>query len=98
MRGTLVSLLQGAVGAGLMGLPSVYKENGLLPSAFFTLLVSGLTLFCLNLLFLAAKMQKVDRYVDLIEKCFGKKVASGFSIVMIVYIFGVIISYEILIA
>ncbi len=81
-----------------MGLPSVYRENGIVPSALITVFSGLLTLFCLNMLFEAARMQKVDRYVDLIDKCFGKRIATAFSIVMLIYIFGVIVSYEILIA
>ena len=51
-----------------------------------------------GLLFEAAYMKGCNRYSKLIKVCFGEKASKGFQFFLFVYIFGVMISYYILIA
>lgn len=93
-----MSLLQGTIGAGCLGLPICYKENGIVVSIVMTITCCLLCRYMFHLLFEAARMQGCTRYVDLVRVCLGNKFALFFDVVMFGYIFGCILAYFILIS
>ena len=97
MRSTLTSLLQGTVGAGILGLPVTFRENGLVTGCIFTIVIGIICRLCTRLLFEAAYMRGCNRYSKLIKECFGETSSKCFQLFLFLYLFGVIISYQILI-
>ena len=98
MRSTLTSLLQGTVGAGILGLPVTYRENGLITGCIFTIVIGIICRYFTKLLFKAAYIKRCNRYSKLIKVCFGEKASKNFQFFLFLYLFGVLISYYILIS
>mmetsp|Transcript_98921 Transcript_98921/g.121102 ORF Transcript_98921/g.121102 Transcript_98921/m.121102 type:complete len:493 (-) Transcript_98921:123-1601(-) len=84
------------VGAGIVGLPYVFKQSGILGGIILIVIFSYLTVYTLKLLIMSAKLSKTTNYEDLCEYCFGKYGYYSVSLAMFIYDAGALLSYLII--
>lgn len=97
MRGSIFALTASAVGAGILSLPLVLKSCGMV-LGLVCITVSGLLAFgSLKLLVQCGEATKIYNYSRLVEREFGSFHARMLSWVIVVYTFGAIVSYLIVI-
>ena len=84
------------IGAGIIGLPNVYKISGLFGGIILMIIFVFTTIYTLKMLIKTAKIVKQYNYEDLCHYCFGLKGYYIVSISMLLFDFGATITYIII--
>ena len=96
LRGSIFSLCSAAIGAGVLSLPYVLVLNGWVIGICF-IIIGALAADWSNCMLAQRAIEyKVPNYQKLCEKAGGPKLAQFLSICILIYIFGVLISYQII--
>lgn len=93
VSGASFNLINGIVGAGIVGIPFAVKEAGLLSGIFMIIMCAVLTVKSLRLLIETAKHIDVQSYETLLEAAFGKFGFYFISIAMLCNAYGAMVSY-----
>lgn len=106
VRGSIVSLAASAVGAGMLSLPSVLKNSGIVIGIAILLFGVFATVFTLHLLIKAGSFvqRTSDRtpkgslaisinYPDLVRSTFGPRVAKMLEVTLFIYCFGTSVGF-----
>eukprot|EP01095_Lingulamoeba_sp_RSL-Kostka_P000547 TRINITY_DN10833_c0_g1_i1.p1 TRINITY_DN10833_c0_g1~~TRINITY_DN10833_c0_g1_i1.p1 ORF type:complete len:517 (-),score=112.47 TRINITY_DN10833_c0_g1_i1:12-1562(-) len=97
LTGALINLFNCAVGAGILSLPFAIDSISLIPGIIIYAVMSIIAMYTLHLLVLCAKNQKCDSYLELVEVLFGKYIRKLFEIIVVLYTFGVLVGYIIIV-
>jgi len=90
------NFINAIVGAGIIGLPYVFKQSGIIPGSILMVLMAMLSDYSLRLMVKCAKFVKVDTYEDLCEYCFGDVGFYAVSLAMFLFDFGAMLTYLII--
>lgn len=95
VRSSIFSLSIISIGLGCLALPAKFQASGIL-GCLLLLAVSGIaTYYSLIYLTEAGHKLRLDNYSDIVKYYYGTKASKTLDILIIVYIFGAIILYQI---
>lgn len=97
LRGAIFALISTAIGAGCLTLPLVFKNQGVILGTFLLTSAVSLSYYSLISIALAAEKFKIYSYIDLTEFVLGKVWGFIIETSLILYVFGTIIGYQIMI-
>jgi len=92
------NMVNSVVGAGIVGLPYVFKQSGLLVGSVCILVTVFLTDYTLRLLIEAAKLAGAANYEQLCEVCFGDFGYYIVSLAMFIMDYGAMLTYLLIMA
>ena len=93
VRGSIFALCSAAIGAGVLSLPYVLVLNGWVIGIAF-IIIGALAADWSNCMLAQRAIESgVPNYQKLCEKAGGAKLAQFLSICILIYIFGVLVSY-----
>lgn len=96
IRRVIFNMLNSIIGAGVVGLPYVYKTSGLFGGLLLMVFFAFISAYSLKLLIISAKLCQQKNYEDLCEYLFGLKGYIFVSVTMLVFDFGATLSYLII--
>jgi len=96
-KGAFFNVSNCAVGAGILSLPYAFETMGLVQAVLIFTIFAIVTCITLQILPLCAKAAGVDSYEKLVEFSFGKLVGKLFQVIIILYSFGVIVGYIVIV-
>lgn len=97
LRGAIFSLVSTAIGAGCLTLPLVFKNEGIIMGIFLITLAIALCYYSLISIALAGEKHRVFSYTSLTHKALGRVWGTIVENAMILYVFGTIIGYQIMV-
>eukprot|EP00742_Colponemidia_sp_Colp-10_P006472 GILJ01006933.1.p1 GENE.GILJ01006933.1~~GILJ01006933.1.p1 ORF type:complete len:449 (+),score=63.75 GILJ01006933.1:44-1348(+) len=97
VRGSIFTLASTALGAGMLALPYVLKVAGLVPGILFILVAGIVSLIAMELLVACARITGIKNYAELVRQVLGKRMGDFMELVIVVYCFGCVIGYFVLI-
>lgn len=95
MRGSIVSLSILSIGIGCMALPQVFSRLSIIQSIIYILISGSSSYIGLVIIVDAAREKGISKYNELIKEIFGNKSSKFFDIIIIIYMIGIIIVYQI---
>lgn len=93
---SVFTLLNSAVGAGVLSLPFAFREAGWAGCLLMTLAVAIIEAFTLYVLARYAEVTGSGTYSDLVRKMLGRKASLAMSLVLIIYSYGSATAYLII--
>jgi amino acid permease len=96
LRASIMSITTIALGPGCLALPAKFKEIGFSFMIILILLGSLIAYWSLKIMIIASKKLKVDEYGKIATKAFGKYMGWFIDGVIVFYVFGVLISYQVI--
>jgi hypothetical protein len=96
VRGSIFNLAILSLGAGCLALPQKIKNMSMIVTLIDIILAGFATYWTLNLLILSSKKYKIYNYSLLVRKIFGKGLSIFLDCVVLVYIFGVMVMYQVI--
>ncbi|KAL4855593.1 putative sodium-coupled neutral amino acid transporter 7 [Chlorella vulgaris] len=93
---SVFTLLNSAVGAGVLSLPFAFREAGWAGCLLLTLAVAIIEAFTLYVLARYAEVTGSGTYSDLVRKMLGRKASLAMSLVLIIYSYGSATAYLII--
>lgn len=96
-KGAFFNVSNCAVGAGILSLPYAFETMGLIQAVIIFTVFAIVTCITLQILPLCAKAVGAKSYEAMIEAAFGKIVTKIFQVITILYSFGVITGYIVII-
>lgn len=97
LRGAIFAMSSLALGTGALTLPLRATQFGLFPFLIFNFLGALAAYWSLVLMIRASRVAKEEDYSRVIKKILGKIPGIIMDIILIVYLFGVFISYQVII-
>ena len=97
IRGGIFSLSSTAIGAGALSLPKMMGQSSLVIGIFCLLFVGICSIISLQWLILSTKKHKIYDYSKLVNKVLGRKAAISLDAIIMVYLFGALISFHVII-
>lgn len=96
MRGSIFNLVILAIGIGSLSLPQQVSNLGVLLWLILMIITAILTNWTIGVLIKAARERNLTNYSQTVEEYLGKKWSILYDINMIIYIFGMLVSYQII--
>lgn len=96
LRGSIFTLLSTAIGSGCLALPLALKYMGLILGVFMLLFTAVIAYFGLINIALAADHYKTYHYPHLVAKTLGKKWGFAVDVLMVVYLWATLVTYQVL--
>lgn len=96
LKSVIFNFLNNIIGAGIVGLPFVFKTSGLIGGLVLMVVFAFISAYSLKLLIIVAKECKQKNYEDLCQHVFGLKGYILVSITMLIFDFGATLSYLII--
>jgi len=93
LRGSTFTLISTALGAGVLSLPAMYRNTGLALGTIFLVCAAGSALWSMYLLSKCSFRTKCQRYSDAVLQMLGKEWSLVLQFVLIIYVFGALVSY-----
>jgi len=93
LRGSTFTLISTALGAGVLSLPCMYRNTGLVLGTIFLLCAAGSALWSMYLLSKCSFRSGCQRYSDAVLQMLGKEWSLVLQFVLIIYVFGALVSY-----
>ena len=97
IRGSIFAMASLAMGTGCLTLPIRFTQIGLLGGIVFLIIAGIAGYWSLTLMIYAAKEAHCEDYSRLVKKVLGKCSGIVLDFIMVLYIFGVLISYQVII-
>ncbi len=94
LRGSIFAMSSLALGTGCLALPQKFEQMSLLVSLSMILISSAAAYWSLLLMIKASNAVQAYDYSKLVKQVFGNKISLTLDIIILVYIFGIIISYQ----
>jgi len=93
LRGSMFTLISSALGAGILALPHMYKNTGLVLGTVFLIVAALTALWSMYLLSKCSFRTSCYRYSDAVLQLLGERWNLVLQIVLIIYVFGALVSY-----
>ena len=97
IRGSIFAISSLALGTGCLSLPIRFTQMGMVWGLVFLTIAGGIAYWTLTLMIEAAKNSKEKDYSRLVKDSLGKGPAVFLDCVILLYILGVLISYQVII-
>lgn len=97
LRGAIFSLVSTAIGAGCLTLPLVFKNQGIILACCLLTFTIALAYYGLVGIALAGDKYRVYNYISLVEIALGKNLRYITESAIILFVFGSLIGYQIMI-
>ena len=97
IRGSIFNLVILSLGSGCLSLPKYIGETSLLMALILVIVIGLLVWWGLNLISKACYKHQTFIYSNLVKKVYGKYLAAFYEINVILYCFGVLILYQVII-
>lgn len=94
----MFTLASSAIGAGVLSLPLVLKNTGVVLGIILLLVGAALALFSIKIMVECANETNQTSYSGLVDHVFGARAASLLEVVLVVYCFGACVAYFIVIS
>eukprot|EP01017_Pseudomicrothorax_dubius_P035975 TRINITY_DN510_c0_g1_i1.p1 TRINITY_DN510_c0_g1~~TRINITY_DN510_c0_g1_i1.p1 ORF type:complete len:227 (-),score=54.01 TRINITY_DN510_c0_g1_i1:849-1529(-) len=98
VRGSIFTLLSTALGVGILTLPHVLLQNGMILGGLMIMLGAFVCVWSMHLLNKTSFKTGIVEYNLLIGKCFGRRFKTLFEGVIVFYSFGSLVGYQITLA
>lgn len=96
LRASIFAMSSLALGTGSLALPQKFGQMSII-GCLLTILFAALSSYwSLKVMIITSKKIKCDEYSKCVSYSFGKKASNFLDIVTIVYIFGILISYQVI--
>lgn len=95
VRSSIFSLSIISIGLGCLALPSKFEATGIIACLALLAIAGIATYYSLAYLTESGHKYKIDSYSELVKYHYGEKAAKTLDILIIIYIFGAIILYQI---
>jgi amino acid permease len=97
LRAAIFTLISTAIGAGCLTLPLVFMRQGILLGLFLLVFCCGCSYVGIMNISTAAENFQCYEYSGLVEKVLGMKWKHMFDNVLILYVFGTLIGYQVMV-
>ena len=97
IRGSIFNMLILTLGSGLLSLPGYVDHVSILMTSILIIIIALLVWWSLLLLSKACEKNGTYNYSHLIKKLYGKKMSNIYDTIVIIYSFGVLILYQVII-
>ena len=97
IRGSIFNMVILSLGTGMLALPKYVANTSLVFSCIFVISVCILVWWSLLLLSKACEKNNIYNYSKLLKKLYGKPLSLTYDIIVILYSFGVLILYNVII-
>ena len=96
IRGSIFTMTSIALGMGCLTLPFQFQTLSFSLSVIIMTLAALASYWSLNIMILSGQKHNKTNYSKLVRLVFGHKFATLFDYIMILYIFGILIAYQVL--
>lgn len=96
IRGSIFNLAILSLGSGCLALPQKFGQMSIIVSLIDILLAGIAAYWTLNLMIIASEKYKIYNYSELVYHTYGRGLSLVLDITMLVYIFGVMILYQVI--
>jgi predicted lipid-binding transport protein (Tim44 family) len=96
LRGSIFAMSSLALGTGCLALPKRFEQMSLISAVTMILIGSFAAYWSLTIMIQAALKAKMYDYSRLVKETLGPKFANGLDITILIYIFGILISYQVI--
>jgi len=96
IRGSIFNLAILSLGSGLLALPQKFGQMSIVVSIIDIILAGIAAYWTLNIMILASEKYKIYNYSELVNHLYGKGLSLVLDITILVYIFGVLILYQVI--
>jgi hypothetical protein len=96
LRGSVFAMSSLALGTGCLALPKNFGTMSFTCALLVLLLGSAAAYWSLTIMIEASRKTKVTEYSRLVKESLGKKMALFLDIMILIYIFGILISYQVI--
>lgn len=95
--GSVFTMLNAAIGAGVLSFPYAFRDTGLVLGLVLTFLCAGLMYTTLQILVQAALRYRVHTYSQVVQRCLGKPVSLVLATITLTYQLGSCTAYMIIV-
>lgn len=96
VRGSIFNLAILSLGSGCLALPQKFGQMSILVTVIDIILAGFAAYWTLNLMIMASAKHKIYNYSKLVEATYGKCLSLFLDITMLIYIFGIMILYQVI--
>ncbi len=96
LRGSIFAMSSLALGTGCLALPKSFINMSLIAAVVVLLLGSAAAYWSLILMIEASRKSQITEYSRLVKESLGKGLALFLDIMILIYIFGILISYQVI--
>ena len=96
LRGSIFAMSSLALGTGCLAIPSQLQYMSLVGGVIIILLSGISAYWSLNIMILSSKKYKTSDYSKLVFHVFGKLFSALLDYTILIYIFGILISYQVI--
>jgi len=96
LRASIFAMSSLALGTGCLALPQKFGQMSFFGALIMVAFAACSAYWSLKIMIITSKKIKCDEYSKCVSYSFGKKAANFLDIVTIVYIFGILISYQVI--
>lgn len=96
IRGSIFNMIILSLGSGCLSLPKYVGQVSLLMAIFLVIIIGVLVWWTLSLLSIACYIKKNYVYSRLVKETYGKYLARFFDLIVILYVFGILILYQVI--
>jgi hypothetical protein len=96
IRGSIFNMVILSIGSGCLAIPKAMSQMSLLMGIIDIFLMAACTYWTLNMLTIASEKFQVNHYSKLVKKLYGNKVGFILDFNVLIYIFGVLILYQVI--
>jgi len=96
LRASIFAMSSLALGTGCLALPQKFGQMSFVGALFTIFFAACSAYWSLKIMIITSKKIQCDEYSKCVSYSFGKKAANFLDIVTIIYIFGILISYQVI--
>lgn len=96
VRGSIFAMSSLALGTGCLALPVRFSQMSLLSAVIMILIGSAAAYWSLTIMLLSALKAKTYDYSRLVKETLGAGLAKALDIIILIYIFGILIAYQVI--
>ncbi len=96
LRGSIFAMSSLALGTGCLALPQKFGQMSFVVSLITIIFAALSAYWSLKIMIIVSKKIKCNEYSKCVSFSFGKKAANFLDVVTIIYIFGILISYQVI--
>lgn len=96
LRGSIFAMSSIALGTGCLALPQKFGQMSFLCALLVLVFAACASYWSLKIMIIASKKINCDEYSKCVSQSFGKKASNFLDIVTIIYIFGILVSYQVI--
>lgn len=96
LRGSIFAMSSLALGTGCLALPQVFEDMSMVLAIIMIFLGGSAAYWCLSILIIAGQKVQIYDYSRLVKHLFGTALGKTLDIVIMIFIFGIMIAYQVI--